>query len=484
MSFPLDTVDANHICITSWKQYSNWSHGISEEEFDIKDQFLNLLNIADRIESETKHAEPTQCAHNMQCFEDQESFLAILNGYIHAVPSNVQVVKRLEIVLSHKSYPHNIHPIKSGICIQCIQKFIVRNNGLNDIFEIWQENICDYRQFEWRSEFNNTNIILLNQPIFLKCILLPSNMKCLKTIFDLFFVSFLQNINLNSLVSKDEANQYLEDNPTLLGGLYMNSNINTMHRIEHSLSSLSSTIKALIPFLKLYHIRHLFIENKAISSVAIIFDKFMQQYVKMPHIKLHRSPIDTLPGSHKKQFEKWRKKMKTDKVFANMFKHFNSNHVIIQRLIEIFAMLYKKFRHYHRKLRAVKNEKDKKLLQEIRMQRITFAYLMYNKQQKINTKLKYFKQAHQISMTDHLWMLAAAILPYINSNKVILTKHNCNIYCANCNKQQTNDTKRFKICSDCQITYYCRKKCQKYDWNKNRHKIICKQLVESIDCSN
>ena len=53
------------------------------------------------------------------------------------------------------------------------------------------------------------------------------------------------------------------------------------------------------------------------------------------------------------------------------------------------------------------------------------------------------------------------------------------IKCGNhvCNK--LNIDMEFKICKRCLVTFYCSKKCQKYDWNIFGHKVQCDMIQNS-----
>eukprot|EP01084_Bolivina_argentea_P291652 501273_1 len=54
-----------------------------------------------------------------------------------------------------------------------------------------------------------------------------------------------------------------------------------------------------------------------------------------------------------------------------------------------------------------------------------------------------------------------------------------NIKCQNIKcKKQIGKQNKFYVCSKCLVARYCRKKCQKYDWNKYNHRKWCNRYVE------
>eukprot|EP01084_Bolivina_argentea_P026250 48787_1 len=476
------------VYIKNWEEYSQQSFNANT----VQHQFENLLNSNQTIIHETK--EFNKCPHKY--FHNQQEFLDILWKYIINDKDGILRVKQYNI----PSADTITNPIKTGCCINCIQKFIIKTNGLRNIFTKWQ-NVVD-NDIKCRSEFHQTNIMFIKQPIFLKWLLFPTNIQSLTQIFNLFFVTYLQNTNLDALVIRNESD---EDIPIRIWysaeNVILNTNINIMHGIEHSLSSLSTTINELVPLLKLCHIQHLFLTNPMVSNVALIIDKFVRQYVKMPHISAKQFDVKIYEKfTSIKNFKKWRKKMLTDELFAKNWKYRDQNdepvfcigevhlsiddtielflkdkHVILQRIMKIFAMLYKKFVYYYKKLQKRNVNKNRILIQQLRMEITIFEYLMYGKQH-LNTKKGTLKHFNKVTMNDHIWSLVAALLPIVN-NTISEKNHNGNIRCAVCHRQQKNERIKFKVCQCCQITYYCRKKCQKYDWNKNQHKYICKQLV-------
>eukprot|EP01084_Bolivina_argentea_P114246 203439_1 len=166
-----NTLYTMSIRVSNWKQYSQQSFN----ENAIQSQFENLLNSADTIMHETK--EFNKCPHNY--FDNQQQFLEILWKYIINNKEAIWTVKQYNVQSDTIT-----NPIKTGICMNCIQKFIIKTNGLRNIFINWQNNVNN--DIKFRQEFHLTNIMTIKQTIFLKWLLFPKNIQSLTQIFNYF----------------------------------------------------------------------------------------------------------------------------------------------------------------------------------------------------------------------------------------------------------------------------------------------------------
>ena len=307
--------------IQTWKEYSTESHGGNGVDL----QFKTLLN-----EMHEWHAEllPTaKCAHNH--FENQAQFMNILRGYVRNEPESLRIVSK------HRNNHSADYAITVGLCIDCIHQFILETKGLNDIFDQWPMRM--YTKL-WRSEFNNSNIIMIKQAIFLKCILLRSNMRCLSSIFETFFIYYLKETNLNQHILGHRYRYQTNRRVYSANNWRQNAQsdsynfsiadpaINICHGLEHSICSLSESVYELVPFLKLHHIQHLFIDGP-LRDIASIFDGFLEQYLQLPHLEIflksqsfeyHRSKV---AEENKRKYEEWKKRISTDILFAKYWPH-------------------------------------------------------------------------------------------------------------------------------------------------------------------
>eukprot|EP01084_Bolivina_argentea_P209514 356857_1 len=142
-------------CIEDWKQYSKESHDWN----NIDIQFRELIDF------------DLSMAHPITKFSE------LLQRF---VINEDRIEWEMKRVTKKSGWNGSLRRIAPGICMSCIQKFIIETNGLRDIFKTWQDIVND--DLRWIKEFNYTNILLIRQPIFLKCLLLPSNINSLKTV--------------------------------------------------------------------------------------------------------------------------------------------------------------------------------------------------------------------------------------------------------------------------------------------------------------
>ena len=85
------------------------------------------------------------------------------------------------------------------------------------------------------------------------------------------------------------------------------------------------------------------------------------------------------------------------------------------------------------------------------------------------------KQSKRLEVVDK--NLMNVVNPYNKSKIKGLSKlFEKKIKCGNATCNKFNKKKDFKLCSNCETVYYCSKHCQKYDWNRFQHKLICQQI--------
>eukprot|EP01084_Bolivina_argentea_P020746 38558_1 len=484
----------NDIVISTWEEYSKQSHNNNK----IHQQFHNLLGL-NRISVITKKYE--QCPHHQ--FKNHRSFLQLINGYINNELSFVQQVMR------HDNSVEPMQTIKTGLCSYCICNLITQTNGLNNIHIQWQKKIN--KLILYRKELMNTNLIMFLQPLFLKSILMKSNIKCLQHIFRLFFIVYLKNSNLKELIMHNshnvkDINQYgiwnvPQINPQSANDTFIISdqNINICHGFEHSLASLSTTIIRLLPLLKLYHIKYLFIDHKELNDIAEIINNFLRQYCNLPHIKCQDYIGCKLSETEQKQSDKWRKKINTDSIFRNYWPYKNdegvafwfgdnrdltlkevyekfvlTKHPILQRFMFIISSLYQHFRHYRKK----NSNCDAVLIKKLKLQCLRFKYFMDSGQTKM-THAKSLTKGNNYSKA--IWNLVHVCMRYRMSNKEIKMEYYQCMNCCVCNIQRKELLgKKLKVCGGCKLVYYCSKTCQKYDWSRQNHRHICAPLKNSL----
>eukprot|EP01084_Bolivina_argentea_P302264 521713_1 len=489
--------------IDSWKEYSFQSH----DENKIYQQLDNLLDIAYEMH---KYPLPIQkyiklCPHTE--FEDQNTLIQIMINYCCNKQS---AAKQLNSLLhSEISFKEKI---KYRLCNNCIHKFIIKTNGLNDIFLRWTDNIEEPKQLRFRFEFNNTNIIITDQPLFLRTIL--KNNTYLSKIFKLFFITYLKEIDLNQYIIQ---NQTQITDPIRIWRVphsghkfdiaIHNNTINICHGLEHSLCSLSTIILILIPLLCTRNIKHLFIDDSELSCIAEIINDFLRNYCNLPHIQLHRENsivLEKVFNGYENQpnYQTWKNKIKNDKTFAKYWpyklangqpiyyikKEMHSNdiynaliatkHPFLQRLIHIISALYEQIIETAKRLKKHNDASWK----QFNFLRNTFdGYISKNAHnsdniQDLNTEIILFGDYE-----DHIWQLIPCFLDGSMPNKDYKMRYKQKYRCGGCNKLQTKWPKRkFKLCSYCKLSYYCSRKCQKYDWSRNNHHKVCFELTQSV----
>ena len=130
--------------IKTWEEYSRHSC----DKNTIYKQFDNLTrnNYVD-----IWNAKSNQCIHNK--YENHELFIHLLCKYANNDKKGNNINKKINSFILNENDGH-------GICSMCSQKFIIKTNGLYQIFVNWKNNTMDSTKLFklYRYEFNNTNI--------------------------------------------------------------------------------------------------------------------------------------------------------------------------------------------------------------------------------------------------------------------------------------------------------------------------------------
>eukprot|EP01083_Nonionella_stella_P154216 496614_1 len=471
----------SYIRIHNWEQYS----ASSRNEQHVARQFEHLL----WTDYTSLHALQTlqTCDHNS--FKSQQSFLNLLRGYIGNDVNCVQILR------------NNDH-IKTGICLHCIQQFLIETNGLTHVFAKWTS--CAFNK-SYQFQFSNTNIIICDEPFFIKWILLPSNIRILKRIFKLFFITYLKHTNLNEFVYDIEILPHRSWSQWKF--FIHNDIISRLHSFEHSLCSLSTTIISLLPLLKWFHIKHLFIDDTELKSIAHIIYGFGVQYANLPHIKHYKDRSRALVlNHHRNKYETWLQRLNTDPAFARnwpyrtrsgdaLFK-FNTSHLYYSELCEVFiktkhpilrrighivASLYQHFSKYKSRLKkqwlVTNDATTKRMWQQMTELRNDLKYIAFGTRRRVPPpSIDDFCNGTQF---ENICKVSYFYNQCYVSNNQLKKVHNQNIRrCAKCHKSQKDceGNRKWKVCSGCKLIFYCSRKCQKYDWSRNQHSRLCKQL--------
>ena len=496
------------VFIDSWQDYSEQSH----DKKVVHTQFNNLLN--EEYDPVMSLKTLNECPHHD--FIDQSTFLQTIRGYINHKVISVNRVN------SHDNKSKLYHQmIKTGMCMNCICKFILKTNALNAIFTRWKQN-TQFRSLtlkRFRFEFTNTNILITSNAWFIRAMLHKSNMHCLLKIFKLFFITYLKETNLKEWIIKNKMNVSetfkawrLPHSEHMHDFAITKNEINICHGLEHSLCSLSSTIINILPLLQLHHIKYLFVENQELKDIANIINSFLRQYCNLDHIKLyseHPDQFDAFDERNKKEYKQWKKRVSTDKKFAKNWplkdykgepiwigtkynlsldevweKVIERQHPFLKRIMFIISSLYQHFYFGRLKLKKLRKEEggifDVKLYNKIKIQKKRFDQLSF-KDQPMTDYIYAWTQP--VTPEYYVWNLIRCHLQCIKANKYFRIEYKQRLCCVACHKQQNKwPQNKLKICKGCKYVTYCSRKCQKYDWVRNRHREICADLGKCFNC--
>ena len=479
--------------ITTWTEYSE----AACEANAICNQFDNLLiNYPLNTEQKANHL----CPHRH--FESPAALLEVVIGYMRNESDAVMKVA-------------NVHDVsespKAGLCANCIHKLLIKTRGLNDIYRRWMTPLKRFR-----FEFMNTNIIISDQPIFLKALLSPSNLQLLTRIFRLFFVSYLKETNLKALIHDNEQDivdplrfwrlpPIEREENKYPAFVITNNEINICHGFEHSICTLSATIVSLLPLLRSHHIKHLFIDHFELKNVIEILDSFLIQYIKLPHIRVLEKPSWNVFGSqekHKREFKRWQLEIQRDSHLAEHwpFQYRNEplwigqeqnltldelyerlvekKHPILQRILFIASSLYQhfyfgylRFRKRFKKGQFTRKSSEYRLMMELKRKRKVMDGYMYDAD-----PFGWLQGRKERTDSSPYWNLVHCVMHCVKANKYFRMERWQGLQCGGCNKAQGNFTERpFKVCGGCGLAFYCSRRCQKWDW-VNRHRAVCAEL--------
>merc|ERR1712228_220154 len=69
---------------------------------------------------------------------------------------------------------------------------------------------------------------------------------------------------------------------------------------------------------------------------------------------------------------------------------------------------------------------------------------------------------------------------YETSHSELKYTYKKGIKCGNVICGNMNTLNQFKVCKGCKVVSYCSAKCQKYDWNRFKHKRICSKIRKTL----
>ena len=239
--------------------------------------------------------------------------------------------------------------------------------------------------------------------------------------------------------------------------------------IEYSLCHLSSFVCGMLPFMKPYHIRYLFRKIKAFKSLAFIINSFLEQYCNLPHIKLQSQNLGCLASLDK--FGD--KSIQAPRELITQY--YMERHPLISQFILIIGMFYDLTNACYEKIRATNNPKLLRKYKNIKNQLIKFRYYM-NKNKKDYSSARKTMRFVIGKDVQNIWRMTAELRGTFTNYATYCTP--LATYCSFCGKQQEDDRMaiKFKKCSKCKLSYYCGRKCQKFDWIK--HKKLCTKLCQ------
>ena len=243
--------------------------------------------------------------------------------------------------------------------------------------------------------------------------------------------------------------------------------ISICHGFEHSFSMLSAVIMCLLPLLKSYHIKYLFVDDKELRNVAKIIDVFLPRYCKLPYVQF-ADEFDKMSEMTKQLNEK---DICRDFVYDELIE---TKYPVLRKMIEIVASLYGQIYDTQRRMRRKMKNGDKidvLYWRKLKVIKGVFRGYMY----KYNPK-KEHKIVFDIPYVDHIWNLISIYSEYTYGNRYSRIDFNKKLGCNVCGKKG----KRLRICKGCRFACYCSKKCQKYDWTRNKHRAICASLNKSL----
>eukprot|EP01084_Bolivina_argentea_P178660 308783_1 len=352
--------------------------------------------------------------------------------------------------------------------LQCLQKYmtsdtsyrtILQNHGIQSgFYNIFKQYpiIIDYapKFLCFRSEFYNTICLMNQNPLFLQCLLLKSNRKCLFKIFYTFFIKYIRNTDIKQFIKKNSIP--LHSSPILLHRpiITIEPEINVCRGFEMSFCCLASLIIGLLPHLKSYHIKYLFRKRTHFQSVAMFINSLLEKYCHLQHIRYQNEM------------------QKPKRILFMNVKYWTKKHPILRRFIWVITLFYGQLCRCYNKTKK-SNNKNNKFLNKLQKEINGFKYFM---QYKKNINQRKIAMCYS-QIEKMIWMEV-----FVNRNEIHHWRRSyAKIYmsCSFCSRKQSKNYeqgRKFKKCRKCKLSYYCNRKCQKLDWVKNRHKLICDKL--------
>eukprot|EP01083_Nonionella_stella_P012549 35605_1 len=428
---------SSFVILRTWQEYAiSTMKGNELYDFFSKRIWHNIMEYRDIYHNDA------YCGHKY--FKNQQLFILGLWKYAINHPDFKQIFS---------SQGTTTCCFKDGICNSCCKRMILF--GLHNIFERYPVMIHEGPKFKlFRSEFNNTNLIMMQNPLLIRCLMSKSNLLSFYHIFDTYFTQYLST-DVDHLTASTRTPICIVDSHTPICTV---DEINAYHGFEYSVNCLSALIAKLLQYVKPYHIAYLLKQRFFTCDVAETINSFLNKYCNLPHIRYHKHKYSLKKKRHsKRKSRKYEYKTVID--FAMDCK--DEQHPILAQLIEIIGMFYEQLCCCYDKMLP----KHKKILKK---QINSFQHLMrYKEMQNKIMDVEYEKDA------DNIWIVACHLgKSYLN------TSPHVPIYCGFCDRKDSKERNiKFKKCAKCQFMYYCCRKCQKFDWVINEHKVICNKML-------
>merc|ERR1712228_364527 len=151
---------------------------------------------------------------------------------------------------------------------------------------------------------------------------------------------------------------------------------------------------------------------------------------------------------------------------VDRYKILKKKHPLLLQFVFIIAALYEKMNVCYDKIKAMNNVKLLRKYKHMKVQISKFRYYMDQNK----TELQLSQSIDDCCSRDvqNIWELSWHN-EYGFANGTRFIPASCN-FC-DIQQQTDNKAKQFKVCSKCRLSYYCSKKCQKFDWQN--HKKVC-----------
>eukprot|EP01084_Bolivina_argentea_P175320 303636_1 len=399
----------------------------------------------------TNHQDDSQCLH-FQWNQSTPMVQVILNA-CYIKPSLSKQAKVHEQILS----------VVYTLCTNCAFKLLFNTNLLERIYELFDIEI--FNRFESFKEHKLSNY---RDPVYIDV--------------QLYYCYMLFNIILNPVVfnyfrSKYKLFSYLFQrlvgiNEWFSAMVEGNRDWRIRNELYYNIAFTS------VNCLKLKHVKQLFLEHK-----KRIRNSFLDMLFYTDNLSVACAYIEKFESRLKEiSLENWQNEMIQDIIdfFDEHSDFWRMNYVqIAPSIVHSLVLLYKYY--------------DKKTHSRQRFMQKHLSSKQYNVLKIAFGRLSSFhiQMDKVFSMSKCIWkyqLLTHQSYKTTKCNNIICNKqylkYNNNYLEALVHSQGTatvkwkdyyNGSKWYK-CSSCRLVYYCSKKCQKIDWNRNNHRKLCRKI--------